>query len=80
MCEWWPGQKGRLPVAMVAPVGKACTHLVIENMGLQPRVPALAGAKLRLLKEHGVGLVFILILQQGQWGWQLDRAINSVHD
>ena len=59
VCEWWPGQKVRLPVAMVAPVGKVCTHLVIENMGLQPKVPALAGAKLRLLKEHGVGLVFI---------------------
>lgn len=59
VCEWWPGQKVRLPVAMVAPVGKACTHVVIENMGLQPKVPALAGSKLRLLKEHGVGLVFI---------------------
>ena len=59
VCEWWQGQKVRLPVAMVAPVGKACSHLVIENMGLQHKVPALAGAKLRLLKEHGVGLVFI---------------------
>ena len=59
VCEWWPGQKVRLPVAMVAPVGKTCSNVLIENMGLQPRVPALAGAKLRLLKEHGVGLVFI---------------------
>lgn len=59
VCEWWPGQKVRLTVAMVAPVGKTCANLLIENMGLQPKVPALAGAKLRLLKEHGVGLVFI---------------------
>lgn len=59
VCEWWPGQKVRLPVAMLAPVGKVCTNVVIENMGLIPKVPAIAGAKLRLLKEHGVGLVFI---------------------
>ena len=59
VCEWWPGQKVRLPVAMIAPVGKTCSNVLIENMGLQPKVPALAGAKLRLVKEHGVGLVFI---------------------
>ena len=23
VCEWWPGQKVRLPVAMLAPVGNA---------------------------------------------------------
>lgn len=59
VCEWWPGQKVRLPVAMLAPVGKICTHVLIENMGLAPKVPVPTGAKLRLLKEHGVGLVFI---------------------
>lgn len=59
VCEWWPGRKVRLPVAMLAPVGKTCTNVLIENMGLQPRPPMPAGAKLRLLKEHGVGLVFI---------------------
>jgi len=59
VCEWWPGQKVRLPVTLLAPVGKVCTHLIIENTGLQPKVATAAGAKLRLLKEHGVGLVFI---------------------
>ena len=59
VCEWWPGQKVRLPVAMLAPADKACTNVLIENMALAPKVPAPTGAKLRLLKEHGVGLVFI---------------------
>ena len=59
VCEWWPGQKVRLPVAMIAPVGKVCENVLIENMGLVPRAPMPAGAKLRLLKEHGVGLVYI---------------------
>ncbi len=59
VCDWWPGQKVRLPVSLLAPADKVCTNVLIENMGLQPKVPALSGAKLRLLKEHGVGLVFI---------------------
>lgn len=62
VCEWWPGQKVRLPVAMLAPVGKVCTNVLIENMGLAPKVPVPTGAKLRLLKEHGVGLVFIAMV------------------
>jgi hypothetical protein len=33
--------------------------VLIENTGLQPKPAAATGAKLRLLKEHGVGLVFI---------------------
>jgi len=57
--EWWPGQKVRLPVTLLAPVDKVCTNLLIENTGLQPKVTVPTGAKLRLLKEHGVGLVFI---------------------
>ncbi|MFM2166700.1 MAG: hypothetical protein RIS79_1071, partial [Verrucomicrobiota bacterium] len=36
-----------------------CTNVLIENTGLQPKPAAATGAKLRLLKEHGVGLVFI---------------------
>ncbi len=59
VCEWWPGQKVRLPVAMLAPVDKVCTNVLIENMALAPKVPVPAGAKMRLLKEHGVGLVYI---------------------
>ncbi len=59
VCEWWPGMKVRLPVTMLAPADRLCTHLLIENTGLQHKPAVATGAKLRLLKEHGVGLVFI---------------------
>jgi len=59
VCEWWPGMKVRLPVTMLAPAQGVCTNVLIENTGLQPKPAAATGAKLRLLKEHGVGLVFI---------------------
>ncbi|MBL9178268.1 MAG: hypothetical protein JNM65_09400 [Verrucomicrobiaceae bacterium] len=59
VCEWWPGMKVRLPVTMLAPATGVCTNVLIENTGLQPKPAAAYGAKLRLLKEHGVGLVFI---------------------
>lgn len=59
VCDWWPGQKVRLPMTLLAPVDKVCTNVLIENTGLQPKVTIPTGAKLRLLKEHGVGLVFI---------------------
>ncbi len=62
VCEWWPGQKVRLPVAMLAPTDKVCTNVLIENMALAPKVPMPTSAKLRLLKEHGVGLVFIAMV------------------
>ena len=59
VCEWWPGQKVRLPVTMLAPAESVCTNVLIENTGLQLKPAAATGAKLRLLKEHGVGLIFI---------------------
>lgn len=59
VCEWWPGMKVRLPVTLLAPATGVCTNVLIENTGLQPKPAAANGAKLRLLKEHGVGLVFI---------------------
>lgn len=59
VCEWWPGMKVRLPVTLLAPATGVCTNVLIENTGLQPKPAAATGAKLRLLKEHGVGLVFI---------------------
>lgn len=59
VCEWWPGMKVRLPVTMLAPAGGACTNVLIENTGLQLKAASATGAKLRLLKEYGVGLVFI---------------------
>lgn len=59
VCEWWPGMKVRLPVTLLAPATGVCTNVIIENSGLQLKPAAASGAKLRLLKEHGVGLVFI---------------------
>ncbi|WP_395749024.1 PhoPQ-activated protein PqaA family protein [Prosthecobacter sp.] len=59
VCEWWPGMKVRLPVTMLAPASGVCTNVIIENAGLQLKPAAASGAKLRLLKENGVGLVFI---------------------
>lgn len=59
ICEWWPGQKVRMPVTMLAPATGVCTNVLIENTSAQLKVTAASGAKLRLLKEHGVGLVFI---------------------
>lgn len=59
ICEWWPGQKVRMPVTLLAPAKGVCTNVLIENTSAQLKVTAASGAKLRLLKEHGVGLVFI---------------------
>jgi hypothetical protein len=59
VCEWLPGMKVRLPVTMLAPAAGVCTNVLIENTGAQLKVAGATGAKLRLLKEHGVGLVFI---------------------
>ena len=59
VCEWWPGLKVRMPVTMLAPASGICTNVLIENTGFQLKPAAATGAKLRLLKEHGVGLVFI---------------------
>lgn len=59
ICEWWPGMKVRMPVTMLAPATGVCTNVLIENTSAQLKVTAASGAKLRLLKEHGVGLVFI---------------------
>jgi hypothetical protein len=59
VCEWWPGMKVRLPVTMLAPAKGVCTNVIIENTGLQLKPAEATGAKLRLLKENGVGLVFI---------------------
>lgn len=58
--EWWPGQKVRLPVTFNAPAsGGPCRNLIINNTGLQLKPAMPTGAMLRLLKEHGVGVVLI---------------------
>lgn len=57
--EWWPGQKVRLPVTFIAPASGVCTNVLIENTGLALKSATTTGAKLRLVKEHGVGLALI---------------------
>lgn len=60
VCEWWPAQKVRLPVTLLAPEkGGPCKNLIVDNAGVQVKAAAATGAKLRLLKEHGVGLALI---------------------
>src|SRR3954453_13370270 len=60
VCEWWPGQKVRLPVTLNAPVaGGPCRNVIVGNMGLALRPTLPTGATLRLLKEHGVGVVLV---------------------
>lgn len=60
VCEWWAGQKVRLPVTLCAPAtGGPCTNMIVTNMApvLKPALPT--GAVLRLLKEHRVGVVLV---------------------
>lgn len=60
VCEWWPGQKVRLPVTLNAPAkGTVCRNLVIANQPLANRAVAPTRGQLTLLKEHGVGIVLI---------------------
>lgn len=60
ICEWWPGQKVRLPVTFNAPTnGAVCKHIIVGNAGLALKPAAPTGAMLRLLKEKGVGVVLI---------------------
>jgi hypothetical protein len=60
VCEWWPGQKVRLPVTLLAPAtGGPVRNVVLGNMGLAPKPAMASGAMLRLLKEHGVGVVLV---------------------
>lgn len=35
VCEWWPGQKVRLPVTLIAPaLGEPCANVIVGNMGM----------------------------------------------
>ena len=60
VCEWWPGQKVRLPVTLIAPAaGGACKNVIVANAGAELKAAVPAGAMLRLIKENGVGLALI---------------------
>lgn len=60
VCEWWPGQKVRLPVTLLTPEKGGPVHnIVIDNAGLGPKAASPTGAKLRLLQGGGVGVALI---------------------
>jgi hypothetical protein len=60
VCEWWPGQKVRLPVTLIAPAsGGPVKNLIVGNAGVDLKAASPAGAMLRLVKENGVGLALI---------------------
>lgn len=60
LCEWWPGQRVRVPVTLNAPTGAGpCRNVLVINMNLNPKMATPSGAALELLKNHGVGVVMI---------------------
>jgi hypothetical protein len=60
VCEWWPGQKVRLPVTLLAPVSDhPCQNLIVSNSGIVQKAAAPSGAMLRLIKEYHVGIALI---------------------
>ncbi len=60
VCEWWPGQKVRLPVTLFAPAsGGPCQNLIVGNSGAELKPASPTTAMLRLLKEKGVGIALI---------------------
>lgn len=60
VCEWWPGQRVRLPVTFSVPAGgEICRNVVIANQGLSKRKARLNSGQLDLLENYGVGIVTI---------------------
>lgn len=61
VCEWWPGQKVRLPVTLCAPDSgeNPCGNLIVANMGLASKAALPTGALLKLLVERKVGVVLV---------------------
>lgn len=60
VCEWWPGQKARIPVTLNVPAnGPPCRNVLLMNMGLNPKAATPNGVARTLLKEHGVGVVLV---------------------
>ncbi|HWA98662.1 MAG TPA: hypothetical protein VG713_09225 [Pirellulales bacterium] len=60
VCQWWPGQKVRLPVTLCAPDStEPCTNVLLTNMGLAAKPATPTGAVAELLTKHGVGVVMV---------------------
>ena len=60
VCEWWSGQKVRIPVTLNIPAsGPPCRNVLLMNMGLNPKMATPNAVARSLLKEHGVGIVLV---------------------
>ena len=60
ICEWWVGQKVRIPITFNVPADRLpCTNVLVMNMGLGAKPAAATGGALKLLKEDGVGVVLV---------------------
>ncbi len=60
VCQWWPGQKVRLPVTLLAPAdGLPCRNVVVTNQGLAVTMGRPTATHLKLIQDDGVGVVLI---------------------
>jgi len=60
VCEWWPGQKVRLPITLIAPAKSGvCKNILVGNMGLNLKPAFPNPTYLKLVKDKGVGLVLV---------------------
>lgn len=60
VCEWWPGQKIRLPVTLNIPTAaSAIENVIVANSPLALKTATPRGVELEMLKQHGVGVVLI---------------------
>lgn len=60
VCEWWPGQKIRLPVTLSAPAGDSvCRNILVANQPLANKTARLSTVQLELIKKDSVGVVLI---------------------
>ena len=60
VCEWWDGQKVRLPVTLNVPANATpCRNVVVANQSLANKLTMPSATQLPLLKEYGVGIVLI---------------------
>lgn len=60
VCEWWPGQKVRLPVTLSIPAeATPIENVIVANASLALKPATPRGVELDLLKNHGVGVVLI---------------------
>lgn len=76
ICEWWPGQKVRLPVTLSAPAnGGPCRNVLLVNQTLPLKTARLRAEELTLLKEHGVGVVMV-----GMGTIEAMKPVGRLHD